>query len=179
MVEFALIVVLLVTLVYGLIFFGLLLGAKVSITQAAADGARSGIVASTAASADSAAANQSVTDLGWLGVSTPSCGATNFDSDAAYVCMSPCSGSVTTCTTSCTNSYTDNVCPDSSSTAALFIVASESACPSNSDNTCITSVVTYYDANKPIVPAAPGLNLISPSTLSSSSTLQVTTPTQL
>jgi Flp pilus assembly protein TadG len=184
MVEFALIVVLLVTIVYGLVFFGLLMGAKVTITQAAADGARSGIVGATPTSADSAAANQSVSDLGWLGFSAPACGSTNYDSTSAYVCMSPCSGSVTSCTTSCTTTANiASVCPDNLSTVDLLVVASEAPCvmdtspPTTDANTCLTSDVTYYDANKPIVPAAPGLNLVSPGAISSSSTLQLTSST--
>ncbi len=45
MVEFAIVVVLLMMLVYGIVSVGLSLGAKMTITQAAADGARAGIIA--------------------------------------------------------------------------------------------------------------------------------------
>src|SRR3984957_10118040 len=47
-VEFAIVVVLLITLIYGIVSVGLSLAAKVTITQAAADGARAGIVMTTA-----------------------------------------------------------------------------------------------------------------------------------
>ena len=44
MVEFAFVVVLLIALLYGIISYGLVLAAQSTITQAAADGARAGIV---------------------------------------------------------------------------------------------------------------------------------------
>ena len=44
MVEFAFVVVLLIALLYGIISYGLVLAAQSTITQAAADAARSGIV---------------------------------------------------------------------------------------------------------------------------------------
>ena len=47
MVEFAIVVVLLMTLVYGIVSVGLSLAAKETITQAAADGARAGSVAAS------------------------------------------------------------------------------------------------------------------------------------
>jgi Flp pilus assembly protein TadG len=64
MVEFAFVVVLLIALLYGIISYGLILSAQSTITQAAADGARAGIVASTTAVATSEA--QAGTDLGWM-----------------------------------------------------------------------------------------------------------------
>ena len=53
LIEFALVFFLLIALVYGIVFFGLLLSAKVTMTQAAADGARAGIVQSTVSSQES------------------------------------------------------------------------------------------------------------------------------
>ena len=50
MVEFAFVVVLLIALLYGIISYGLILAAQSTITQAAADGARAGIVQSSTAS---------------------------------------------------------------------------------------------------------------------------------
>jgi Flp pilus assembly protein TadG len=64
MVEFAFVVVLLIALLYGIISYGLILSAQSTITQAAADGARAGIVASTTAVATAEA--QAGTDLGWM-----------------------------------------------------------------------------------------------------------------
>jgi Flp pilus assembly protein TadG len=67
MVEFGLVVVLLVALVYGLVFYGLLFGAHVTLTQAAADGARAGISYSTPASAEAAAETEASADVAWFG----------------------------------------------------------------------------------------------------------------
>ncbi len=64
MVEFAFVVVLLIALLYGIISYGLILSAQSTITQAAADGARAGIVASTTAVATAQA--QAGTDVGWM-----------------------------------------------------------------------------------------------------------------
>src|ERR1700727_1092842 len=47
MVEFAFVVVLLIALLYGIISYGLILSAQSTVTQAAADGARAGIVAAS------------------------------------------------------------------------------------------------------------------------------------
>ena len=49
MVEFAFVVVLLIALLYGIISYGLILSAQSTVTKAAADGARAGIVASSTA----------------------------------------------------------------------------------------------------------------------------------
>ena len=49
MVEFAVVVVLLIALLYGIITYGLILAAQATITQAAADATRAGIVSSTTA----------------------------------------------------------------------------------------------------------------------------------
>jgi Flp pilus assembly protein TadG len=65
MVEFAFVVVLLIALLYGIISYGLVLAAQSTITQAAADAARSGIVAPT--SAVTTAEGQAATDVNWMG----------------------------------------------------------------------------------------------------------------
>ena len=67
MVEFAFVVVLLIALLYGIISYGLVLAAQSTITQAAADGARAGIVASPASGAAAAAEGEVSTDVGWMG----------------------------------------------------------------------------------------------------------------
>jgi len=64
MVEFAFVVVLLIALLYGIISYGLILSAQSTVTQAAADGARAGIVASTTAKLTAEA--QAGTDVGWM-----------------------------------------------------------------------------------------------------------------
>ncbi len=66
MVEFAFVVVLLIALLYGIISYGLVLAAQSTITQAAADGARAGIVSSSTG-AVTAAEGEAATDVGWMG----------------------------------------------------------------------------------------------------------------
>jgi Flp pilus assembly protein TadG len=61
--EFGLVVVLLITLLYGIITYGVILAAQATITQAAADAARAGAVSSTAAATAEA---QAGTDVGWM-----------------------------------------------------------------------------------------------------------------
>ena len=75
MVEFAFVVVLLVMLLYGIITYGLILAAQATVTQAAADGARAGIVANSTTATCSqstiaavcAADAQAGSDVGWMG----------------------------------------------------------------------------------------------------------------
>jgi Flp pilus assembly protein TadG len=68
MVEFAFVVVLLIALLYGIISYGLILSAQSTVTQAAADGARAGIVAaSSALGAQATAEGQAANDLSWMG----------------------------------------------------------------------------------------------------------------
>jgi Flp pilus assembly protein TadG len=142
MVEFAIVVVLLITLVYGIVSVGLTLAAKVTLAQAAADGARAGIVAtssspSTLAAAQIAAANaQASNDVSWMGQGA--CGTSN---------------TVITCS------------------------ASEASCSANATQTCLTETVTYNYSSSPLFPALPGLGIIEPTSISSTSTLQVSTPT--
>ncbi len=133
MVEFAFVVVLLIALLYGIISYGLILAAQSTITQAAADGARAGIVASSSAVATAEA--QAATDVGWMDKGT-------------------CGTSATTIT----------------------CVASEAPCPSNAANECLTVTVTYNYASDPLFPELPGLNVITPSTLSSTNVLQLSDP---
>ena len=68
MVEFAIVVVLLIALLYGIITYGLILAAQATVTQAAADGARAGIVAASTAIATAEA--QAATDVGWMNKGT-------------------------------------------------------------------------------------------------------------
>jgi Flp pilus assembly protein TadG len=142
-VEFAIVVVLLITLVYGIVSLGLMLGAKVTLTQAASDGARAGIVESSTvpsggglSPAETAANSQAASDVSWMGKGT--CGL---------------SGTTITC------------------------VSTQAPCASNTSNTCLTETVTYNYAKSPLIPLAPGLNIITPTTIVSTSTLQISTPT--
>lgn len=133
MVEFAIVVVLLIALLYGIITYGLILAAQATVTQAAADATRAGIVSSTTAIATAEA--QAGTDLGWMNKGT--CGT---------------SGTVITC------------------------VASTLPCPSNATNTCLKVTVTYNYTSSPLFPVMPGLGVITPSTISSTNILQLSTP---
>jgi Flp pilus assembly protein TadG len=155
MIEFAIVVVLLITLVYGIVMYGVILAAKVSITQATADGARAGIVQATTSSAESTAVDQTADDLGWLGLGS---------------CTSGTKMSCLTNGTTCPATYQSNG-------VYMCISSTEAACASNAANTCLTVALTYYYANDPLFPEMPGLNLVSPTTLTSTSTLQVSTPT--
>jgi Flp pilus assembly protein TadG len=132
MVEFALVVVLLIALLYGIISYGLILAAQSTITQAAADGARAGIVASNPIST---AEGQAATDVSWLNKGT--CG---------------------------------------TATPTITCVATEAACPSNANNQCLTVTVKYNYNSNPLFPELPGMGVITPSTISSSNTLQISTP---
>jgi Flp pilus assembly protein TadG len=67
MVEFAFVVLLLIALLYGIISYGLVLAAQSTITQAAADAARSGIVVTPAAAAVTTAEGEAANDVGWMG----------------------------------------------------------------------------------------------------------------
>jgi Flp pilus assembly protein TadG len=132
MVEFALVVVLLIALLYGIISYGLILAAQSTITQAAADGARAGIVATNAIST---AQTQAATDVGWMDKGT--CG---------------------------------------TASTTITCVATEAACPSNANNQCLTVKVTYNYNSSPLFPELPGMGVITPSTISSSNTLQISSP---
>jgi Flp pilus assembly protein TadG len=67
LIEFAIVVVLLITLLYGIVTYGLILAAQSTVTQAAADAARSGIITSTQVSTAEA---QAATDVGWMNKGT-------------------------------------------------------------------------------------------------------------
>jgi Flp pilus assembly protein TadG len=141
MVEFAFVVVLLIMLLYGIVSYGLILSAQSTVTQAAADGARAGIVASTnvAGSAEQAAGD----DLTWMG-------------------KGQC--------------YEQDATPTGSPTAAISCKALPEPCPSNANNQCLKVTVSYSYASDPLFPILPGLNIITPSTISSTAVLQMSTP---
>lgn len=106
MVEFAFVVVLLVALLYGIISYGLILSAQSTITQAAADGARAGIVA--ASTAVSTAELQASNDLGWM--SKGSCG----ESTTTLKCIAseaPCPSNTSNQCLTVTVSYNYNSSP--------------------------------------------------------------------
>jgi Flp pilus assembly protein TadG len=157
LIEFAFVVVLLITLLYGIITYGLILAAQSTITQAAADAARSGIVQGTStttchghggvSAAGCIAADQAAADIGWMNQGT---------------CVETVDGLQV-----------------AGSTGPMTCAASEGACPSNSgpvNNTCLTVTVRYAYSSSPLFPELPGLGVITPSTISSTNVLQLSTP---
>ena len=155
LVEFALVVVLLITLLYGIITWGLILASQSTITQAAADAARSGIVEGTGntscgpnnvtvMAAGCTAVEQAATDIGWMNKGT---------------CKETVNGTTVL-----------------GSTGPMSCSATTEACPSASTNTCLSVTVSYGYASSPLFPEMPGLGLITPSTISSTNVLQISTP---
>ena len=104
-VEFAIVVVLLITLVYGIVSVGLSLAAKVTITQAAADGARAGIVMPTAALQVSTAEAAAANDVAWMGRGTCSPTGTTITCYAAPPGPCPANPSQTCLTVTVTYNY--------------------------------------------------------------------------
>jgi len=146
MVEFAFVVVLLIALLYGIISYGLILSAQSTVTQAAADGARAGIVAaSTTLGPKGTAENQAANDLSWM------------DKGQCYQPDAQPS-------------------PIGTSGGTLSCVATQAPCASNPNNQCLSVTVTYQYARDPIFPLLPGLGVITPSTISSTDVLQMSLP---
>ena len=146
MVEFAVVVVLLIALLYGIITYGLVLAAQATITQAAADATRAGIVSPSTAVATAEA--QACNDIGWMNK---------------------------TCGTPVT--HNDGLCTFSPNPAdAITAYACQMPCPSVSTNTCLKVTVTYNNSSAPLFPVMPGLGVLTPSTISSTNTLQLSTP---
>ena len=155
LVEFALVVVLLITLLYGIITWGLILASQSTITQAAADAARAGIVQGSAppttcngvlntSSAGCAAVEQAATDVGWMNKGA---------------CKETVNGALI-----------------QSSAGPISCSASIISCPSVSINQCLSVTVSYAYSSSPLFPELPGLGLITPSTISSTNVLQLSTP---
>ncbi|HEY4000255.1 MAG TPA: TadE family protein [Candidatus Xenobia bacterium] len=135
MIEFAFVVILLIALVYGIVSLGLSLAAKATITQAAADGARAGIVAPSSTAAATAIA-QASQDLSWMG-------------------KGACNSANITCTAGIAN------CSSDSPTGPFY--------------QCLTVKVLYNYALSPLFPPMPGIGILDPSSISSTSSLQMST----
>lgn len=69
-------------------------------------------------------------------------------------------------------------CGESGATPPTTITctATPEQCPSNNNNMCLKVTVIYNYAQSPLFPEMPGLGVITPSTISSTSVLQVSTP---
>jgi Flp pilus assembly protein TadG len=157
--EFAFVVVLLITLLYGIITYGVILAAQATVTQAAADGTRAGIVQGTVSNACNgtgqngavvmaagcAAVGQAATDLGWMN-------------------KGGCNEFVGATQVSTTN------------TSPITCTATTMACPSVATNTCLQLTIKYNYASAPLFPELPGLGVITPSTITSTNVLQLSTP---
>jgi Flp pilus assembly protein TadG len=153
--EFALVVVLLIALLYGIITYGVILSAQATVTQAAADATRAGIVQGTGTSscngvsgvysAGCAAVSQASTDLGWMNKGT------------------------------CYETVNSTVVAGSVSNP-ISCAATIESCPSNVSNTCLALTVSYNYSSAPLFPELPGLGVITPSTISSTNVLQLSTP---
>jgi Flp pilus assembly protein TadG len=161
--EFALVIVLLITLLYGIITFGVILAAQATVTQAAADAARSGIVqgtgtmscnGQTVSAAGCTAVQQAATDLGWMNKN----------------------GCVETVVTTTPSNTTTDVTPAGNTGSPITCTATVELCPSNASNTCLSVAVSYNYGSAPLFPELPGLGVITPSTISSTNVLQLSTP---
>jgi Flp pilus assembly protein TadG len=152
--EFGLVVVLLITLLYGIITYGVILAAQTTVTQATVDAGRAGIVAGTGttscngitvSAAGCAAVQQAATDLGWMnkGACTEIVNGTTIVTGAGAI----------TCS------------------------AATESCPSGAANTCLSTTISYNYSSSPLFPELPGLAVITPSTLSSTNVLQLSSPT--
>jgi Flp pilus assembly protein TadG len=142
MVEFAIVVVLLIAILYGIISYGLILAAQSTLTQAAADATRSGLVATSTPVAT--AEGQACDDIAWM---DKTCGKpVTFDANA------------------CT--FSPNPADD------ITAFACQMTCPSNVNARCLKVTVSYNYSANPLFPELPGLNIITPSTLTSANVLQ-------
>jgi Flp pilus assembly protein TadG len=125
--EFALVIPIFVFVLYGLIAFGMMLSAKQTVTNAAAEGARAAVGASTdPVGAARARVGQAMNSYSGYNAADPK----QFDAQVA-------------------------------------------PCTNNAAASCITVKVTYPYGDKPLIPPAPGLGLVMPSTLSSTAVVQV------
>ena len=84
LVEFAFVVVLLITVLYGIITYGMILAAQSTLTQAAADAAQAGLVMGSSPAAVTTAQAQAADDIGWMDRGT--CG-TSSTSNTVMKCL--------------------------------------------------------------------------------------------
>ena len=66
--------------------------------------------------------------------------------------------------------------PSGQANAAISCTATTENCPSNANYQCIKVTVLYNYAADPLFPILPGLNIITPSTISSTDVLQISEP---
>ena len=165
LIEFAFVVVLLITLLYGIITYGVILAAQATVTQAAADGARAGIVQGTT--------NQACSGTGQNGASVSSAGCVavaQAAQDLGWMDKGGCNEFVGVGATG-TPTQVSN-----SNTSAITCTARTYACPSELTNTCLSVKISYDYSSSPLFPELPGLGVITPSTITSTNVLQLSTP---
>lgn len=161
LVEFALVAVLLITLLYGIVSFGVLFSVHQSVTQAAADGARAAVAAPQTANQSTdqnapvraAARAQVANAASWLhtpaGVTTLQC-----------LEMTP---------------NADGSLPVTSA-QPLGCATSVAPCPNESrvpQPSCLTLKVAYAYGAKPVIPAMPFVGQFMPDRLTSTSTIEL------
>jgi Flp pilus assembly protein TadG len=136
LVEFAMVAVLLFTLVFGIIHFGYLLSFKQDMTRAAAEGARAGAVAfpNTSALTDASKATQDAVKAAGKNCSTTNGNDNDGDGMSCNVTLGPCISAA---------------------------------------GNCVTVTLSYDQQHKPLLGAAPFVNLILPKTLNTKSEARV------
>lgn len=129
LVEFAVVIGLFVSVLYGLIAFGMMLALKQSVTSAAAEAARAAVGITTDGAAITTAQTTAADRLDWL---------------------SP------------------------AQQAALIITPTIlNPCP-NGSGRCIRVEITYPYAGNELIPPAPGLGLVTPSSFGSTAVVKIT-----
>lgn len=135
-VEFALVVMPLLVLVWGLISYGVMFSYRQALSQAAGEGARAAVAAPSASvwSASSTALGNA------LGQYHQVCGSSSGVQSASFL----------TCT-----------------------VSSPTACVGDASHNCVTVTLTYPYRSHSLIPTFPGLGITLPSTLTFTSTVEV------
>lgn len=145
--------VLLSTFLYGIVGFGVLLSAKQTITQAAADGARAAVSAPQ----------------------TPD-EATNPDSPVRTVARSQAANAASWLHTPAGVPAGGLSCPEAGGATAaqpLTCTTSVAPCTGNVTQQCLTLTVSYAYAAKPVIPSLPIVGNLMPQQLTSTSTIQL------
>jgi Flp pilus assembly protein TadG len=158
LIEFAVVVILLISLLYGIITYGVILAAQATVTQAAADSTRAGIVQGTGTTPTCGTSSQAVSAAGCAAVQQANL-------DLGWMSKGGCYETV------------DGTPVGNASTLPISCAASTIQCPSVSSNTCLQVKISYNYASAPLFPELPGLGVITPSTISSTNVLQLSTPT--
>lgn len=146
MVEFALVSVLLMFFIYAIAAFGVMLSTKNSLTHAASEGARSAL---------------SVSDLPASSANTA-------------LSATPPGRRVTQAVTTVTK-YLGFLGSNASNAVVNATIANcSTAVPLVDTTQCITVTVTYPWSAHPLIPAAPGLGLVTPNNMTATAVVRLT-----